>query len=146
MSLETWKKEFLTIADVKDVPKDEESALRRDLKKWEGLRPENLDKHCVTVVGADIYHKNDRMEIDGSTCSLCHHFFKEDDGPNQCITCPLYKVRNQSCDRITEDEYDRGLEPPYQRWELYHNPEPMIELLTKALEEVRASKHIKGEY
>ncbi len=43
MSLESWKKEFYPTraADVKTL----DEALTHTERKWEGLRPENLERH-----------------------------------------------------------------------------------------------------
>lgn len=143
MSLETWKAEFYPIAacDTK-----EEDAIAHSLQKWKGLTHENLAKHNVRlnyygwVVEKDaVDHSADRaVVINGSTCSLCHHFLNSASDENwdyeesPCETCPLYKARGDvACDKERMDEEEA---PWYEfRYET-PNPDPMIFWLQKAVE------------
>lgn len=111
MSLETWKAEFYLI------PSDEVSesqALAHSLRKWEGLRKENLEKHGVGATGGYV----DEMSIDSSTCTLCHHHIDS----VRCATCPLVKLTmGGNCDS------------EYVWWNHAGDPEPMIELIKNAI-------------
>ncbi len=111
MSLETWKEEFYPIpAD--EVP--ESQALTHSLRKWEGLRKENLEKHGVGATGGYV----DEMSIDSSTCALCHHHIDS----VRCATCPLVKLTmGGNCDS------------EYVWWNHAGDPEPMIELIKNAI-------------
>lgn len=51
MSLETWKEEFYKIPAEECI---KEQALDHSITKWEGLRPENLQKHGLFLDGRTI--------------------------------------------------------------------------------------------
>lgn len=127
MSLKTWKEEFYPI-DANKVSK--EDALAHSLKKWIGLRPENLRKHYVSVSGISLYEVDliefESLEITGDSCALCcHHATME------CEDCPLAKFRNGiSCVKETENE----ISSPWWRFVYYCEVEPMITLLNRAME------------
>lgn len=112
MSLETWKEEFYPI------PSDEVSesqALAHSLRKWEGLKKENLEKHGVGATGGYV----DELPIDSSTCALCHHHV--DVG---CATCPL---------SVRGDEEIYTCDSEYRAWYRTGDPEPMIERIKDAI-------------
>lgn len=111
MSLETWKAEFYPIpAD--GVPEGE--ALAHSLKKWEGLRKENLKKHGLRTR----FGRLGNIHIDASTCALCHHYLHTAAGT--CIACPLSTVYAVNCDE------------QYMAWGHSRDPEPMIALIKYA--------------
>lgn len=138
MSYETWRAEFYPI-DAERCPKDQ--AIQHSLRKWEGLRPENLERHGLTLTDLHSVAENGdtKLGIDSESCALCIHYHLyeyerevelEDD--EYCLTCPLAIVRGDfPCDHKTQDE-EHG---PWQEWMRSANPEPMIFWLKKTLEE-----------
>lgn len=137
MSISSWKEEFYT--PVENVPKgDEVAALEQSLAKFKGLRPEAMAKHGVARVTIKSERfariedqEQDTFSVDGSTCSLCDQYYVRwaDRPPAQdgCEKCPLYaELKGHSCD---------GLGLPFDLWYYEDNPEPMIEVLEKMLED-----------
>lgn len=119
MSLETWKKEFYFI-DARAVPV--EQAVEHSLRKWIGLRRENLDKHGVSIEGKRIYGEDGRLFISESSCALCWYYIE-----NHCCHCPLYAVLGRPC--------DSSRSAPYQQFIFDRNPEPMICALSEIYEQ-----------
>ena len=113
MSLETWKKEFYFV-DARVVPV--EQAVQHSLRKWIGLRSENLEKHGLCIDGKRIYGDDGRLFISESSCALCRYYIED-----YCCQCPLYAVLGRPCDSSSSS--------PYQQFVLNGNPEPMIEAL-----------------
>lgn len=128
MSLESWKAEFYPV-EARDVPK--ERAAAHSLKKWEGLRKEELEKHeCELTHWGDVQSRHrETFYIIGQSCALCVHFavpWKN----NNCLDCPLSKARGGvSCDSCRRDE----AVAPYQALKS-KGPEPMIGWLKKTME------------
>lgn len=116
MSLESWKKEFYP-KPARLVSK--RGAAKHSLRKWIGLRTENLDKHGLDRSGHAIFEVHGpTFYIDGDSCALCKHYAEPG-----CPNCPLAIAFGRSCD-------DDGRSP----WRIYintGNPEPMIALLQK---------------
>lgn len=131
MSLETWKAEFYPETTVKAAKRGDSAAVEHSLRKWEGLRPANLERHGMVTseFGPRIFEqKNHLMKfgVAADTCALCQlHYEKE------CCTCPLAKVRGDvPCDDETKDE----VRSPWGEWTHNRNPSPMIHWLTLAKE------------
>lgn len=122
MSLESWKAEFY-FTDAFEVPVEE--ALAHSLRKWIGLRPENLARHDLKTFGSSVYDGDRKFWIDDSSCALCFHYLRS---IPSCSTCPLAKSLGRRCDHPTSDA-----ESPYRVWVSTKNPEPMIEALQTAL-------------
>lgn len=126
MSLATWKQEFYryTAYDLKD--ESWEAVLDHSLLKWIGLREENLNKHGVFM--DECYLRNKDLSkvsiiiIDGSSCALCEKSKDPYDDRTDCSNCPLTKVVPNNCSKEFNVFMDK------------YNPEPMIELLAKALD------------
>lgn len=131
MSMKSWREEFYP---VRAFDCDEAGALDHSIKKWLGLRPENLARHDLIVLGENmksIYSKfeYDRplLGIDGSTCALCKHYVDVPDAAD-CAGCPLYlELGCVPCD--SRKAYP---EPPYRVWIKTGDPEPMIDALLRA--------------
>lgn len=131
MSLDSWKAEFYPVPAHK-VP--ENQALHHSLRKWIGLRPENLQRHGLKIAFLSIYEIERefiRLYINSRSCALCFHYYNHHKvgSDEACIGCPLYAVRNCPC-----DEDSQGLISPYGSWLAHKDPEPMIRLLQAALE------------
>jgi len=124
MSLESWKAEFYP-KPANIVP--ESGAVSHSLKKWIGLRPENLEKHRVRKVLQSVADGFRRISIDGDSCALCMHYLLTINGSSStpCEFCPLGKHLGRAC--------DRGISAPYGIWARTGNPEPMIAALTAIL-------------
>ena len=124
MSIESWKAEFYpTPAD--EASKDQ--AIAHSLRKWEGLRKENLDRHELSQVrGRIVSRSGSKLWVDGDSCALCHHYLVDGDGDAydvSCDNCPLSIARGGfPCDHSLPDESNA----PWQEFEGEGNPEPMI--------------------
>lgn len=145
MSFQSWCAEFYPVpAD--QVP--EEEALVHSLRKWIGLREENLSRHDLRRVGKSIKYLPDAdigddgcdpddvlLRIDDDSCALCVHHAQRRDS---CETCPLYKVLgDKPCDSFggpySQDFVDND------------DVEPMIEALEAALCMVSEGNFSGGE-
>lgn len=128
MSLATWKAEFYPIEAMHVEKKD---AVDHSLRKWEGMREENLKKHNVKVNYGDlqdIENDRDRLVISSSSCALCQHYSRT----YACPKCPLYEVRGLvRCDHLTGTEL-LDSDSPWHTWVLNTEPLPMIDWLKKA--------------
>ena len=115
MSAQTWLEEF-----VPDVAfPDDLVALKYALKKYVGARRENLEKHQVKHLYCEILYQGFSFyRYDTSTCYFCHQYRS-----SPCISCPLYKVYDHSCD---------GPDSPYGEF-IKGDPEPMINLISMAI-------------
>jgi hypothetical protein len=126
MSLQTWKDEFYSDPNVKMTKKQ---VIQHSLKKWTGLRKENLEKHDCRYNGSrgqieDGY--DEPLGIDTGSCALCVKYLNWDaDINNVCRKCPLYESLGEQCDAYGNS--------PFQIWIGTHDPEPMIEALEKLL-------------
>lgn len=150
MTFNTWKKEFYpinarTAADkAKTVDGFDDVALvQHSLKKWIGLRDENLKRHGVEIVEYNhgskyITSGGNRLvelHIDSGSCALCDaHIKSYDEHDHPCETCPLYQSRgNIACDDYNEYEDEENVEPPWFQFSTNDDPEPMIKALEDTL-------------
>ena len=134
MSLQTWCGEFYPIpADA--VP--ETDALAHSLRKWEGLRPESLQRHGlhpIRFTSPHISDSEDYLAINNTSCALCHHYL---DG--NCNKCPLAISRGGTpCDGTAIGE----LRSPWNAYRYTFSPEPMIAALKMAAQSQAA---VEGE-
>lgn len=151
--IESWKKEFYHIP-ARKAAGDDLTAVEHSLKKWMGLRKENLDKHKVAQRGKTIFSIDDELRVSNKTCALCigHLQEQEDVRQSPCASCPLYKVRGgYACDHAGPD--DPNLDPnhyPYRRvspfefFVYFNDPEPMIRWLEKTKEFVIGGTSMEG--
>lgn len=134
MSIKTWKSEFYPKPVEETSP---EEAILHSLRKWEGLRPENIQKHSVNInCFGNIYDdRYNRFNVDNRSCSLCHHYYDDiKDADERCDACPLSIVRGgKSCESATDTENIGMCLPPWNQYTENGNPEPMIFWLKKAL-------------
>lgn len=145
MSIETWMKEFYDLPAC-NVPEDK--AIAYSLKKWIGLRKENLELHGVYFDGYTVEESKDptkhRLTIDGDSCALCEHYYDScsdiydaDDEQVNCHSCPLYLARGGvPCDSERDDEqrspYFAMVGEGESNKNNPRNPEPMIYWLIQA--------------
>ena len=140
MSLNTWKEEFYPVAA--DAAKgDALAAVDHSLKKWEGLRAENLTKHScsVTTVGSiitdvceDETTADNTFEVNCESCALC----KYNDTLNQgsyCDSCPITLATGVACDDVYGELEEDDI-APWDAWTMNENPEPMIAVLNTTRE------------
>lgn len=151
MSLSAWRRAFY------DVPAEAVAADRRNgdldliahsLRKWEGLKRENLDAHGLYAEGGEILWREEEYVVflvDTETCALCQrHYGKEKVldhpylGSHECGTCPLARSRpgGAPCDRRAR----REKAAPFDRFLDTGDAKPMIRALQKARKWVEAQK------
>lgn len=126
MSLLTWLATFYPEAaeDIADADVSDSALVRHSLRKWEGLRKENLKKHGLRLrlFNGEIEGEEGAFPIDASSCALCQRYLLP---KNKCEGCPLYEVlEGVWCDADGH---------PYRIWRREGNPEPMIQALQEAL-------------
>jgi hypothetical protein len=140
MSLASWKEEFYpepasNFEKYENTTRTDEEALAHSIKKWEGMRPENLVKHGVELqqaairVIADDEERHILFLIDSGSCSLCQRHMTYGD----CNCCPLYQLRGIRCDRRMGDE---SLSP-YNMMVDYNDVEPMLAQLYAARDKAK---------
>ena len=98
MSMKTWREEFYPVSAATARRRSWRWAAKHSLRKWEGLKEENLRKHDVryspednAVVGAN----GARLRLDGETCALCYKAQEAEEADlsmNGCDLCPLALV------------------------------------------------------
>lgn len=138
MSLDTWKEEFYPTDAVEFYGStDWLAGLNHAHTKWIGFRPECLERHDLTNIGAAILKDDDgeRMYINGSTCALCS-MAHVSNAPLDCSLCPLYRANGRiSCDHniIGDNAVCPNRMSPWAEFVRNKNPEPMINLIQKAL-------------
>lgn len=126
MTLKTWMEEFYQVGA---CTADKEYAIEHSLRKWEGLRPENLAKHDCRVISFVVHDQADsRFNIASDSCALCVHYCLETDEGTDCESCPLSIARGgHACDVAREDEECS----PWSAMIQGQYPEPMIVWLQK---------------
>lgn len=158
MSIDSWKAEFYPVtARQLALPRDDPGKNATDLelidhciKKWEGLKPENLTKHeiyltddkdvaPIWVVGGSA---PDFVAINSSSCALCiRHLEPVDEDSLPCDQCPITLSRGASCDTDLRTDPRLPIEPgsstlrPFSPWHAFYNhgvTEPMLKVLRDA--------------
>jgi len=146
MSFQSWCEEFYP------VPADkvsESNALVHSLRKWIGLRNENLSRHDLRLGSRYLYDAsstdasfhNSLFLVADDSCALCVHHARRHWSCAQrrcsCSACPLYKVLgNKACD---------SSDGPYSLDFVGNSDvEPMIEALEAALRMVQSSSEGKS--
>lgn len=134
MSLATWKAEFYPVTAIEAGRGTWEQSLEHSIKKWEGLLPENLERHgahlsyYMSVLDSEA---GVPLDIDSSSCALCQKAMEQhyEDGYPElrlgfCQYCPLAVFLKDKCD-------NDGM--PYHTFLACNNPQPMIDALKGAL-------------
>lgn len=127
MSKETWKEAFYPITAHEVAKKNFEEIIKHSLKKWVGLRKDNLKCHGLT---------EPPFFVEGDNCSLCSAYRSSQLSGDECDDCPLFKLRDVPC-------YQPGktnTPAPWSAWSRCNNPEPMIILLGEALKVYQETK------
>jgi predicted RNase H-like HicB family nuclease len=129
MSLETWKAEFYP-TPAAECPAHK--AVAHALRKWTGLRTENLARHGLyrekDYSSIRFYGSRDesaaRMVISSDNCALCVHYIDD-----SCTGCPLRDALDDKCYAHATGQ----TLSPWAEWIDNHDPEPMIAALTALL-------------
>ena len=131
MSIESWKKEFYPVlAD--SACKTDLQALRHTLKKYHGLRPENIKKHNLTHRYNVIRDSRDIFLFTGSSCALCRKY------SSFCKSCPIRKSEGGSCSEKENGAYIKLMNDS--------DPEPMILLMEKLIKkEIKKNKRKRAK-
>ena len=129
MSKETWLAEHYAIPAKGVLAKD---ALAHSIKKWEGLTQRELAHHGL---------EQPPIAVDGSTCALCHHFYKTRAGED-CDDCPIVEYQGFPC---TMSSKTSGGQSPYWKWKCGRGPVPMISLLWRTAEATGADLTSLGD-
>jgi len=121
MSLDTWIEEYMPEPPETAAGKGEVAALLHSIRKWDGFRRCNLDRHGVTLDGAYIH--------DGTRCRPMAQ-------PGRCALC--YCVRTGSFANCTNCPVSRlhGLHScasAYSYFVAESDPGPMLRLLLATL-------------
>lgn len=138
MSLQSWKEEFYPMRAWDTL---KEAAAEHSLKKWIGLRSENLARHGLIADGSAICEEERQhisLSINDRTCALCKHYLRLGSCEAPCASCPIMQLTGYSCD---DDAYHRenyGTESPYGQFLDNKNPEPMIALLERVVDYEKA--------
>lgn len=120
-TLAAWKAEFYPV-EAKDVAA--EDALAHSLRKWKGLRKENLERHGVRCEGSYITDGQQSLYIDTTSCALCCQAGAMDGTDH--AACLGVKATGRRCDLRRAS--------PWSAWRKSHDPEPMIAWLEEAIE------------
>ena len=132
MTPEQWLSKHYPVSASELAQASDEECLLHCMNKWEGAKEENLpegmryENHCIS------YCDGDGLVFDTDTCALCEKYLydyacKDMNGNN----CPIFRMQGSPC------------------YSLYHlnnsaysasenDPAPMIDLLKRTLEFVRA--------
>jgi hypothetical protein len=124
MTIQSWKNEFYKIpaGNCKTLS----DAITHSILKWNGLLPENLQKHNLIKCGhwlTEVPDKSDCFEIDTDSCALCHNYYRRNFDEMTCSKCPINILIGHDCDSSDNS--------PYFNWIIDNNPKPMIKILKK---------------
>jgi len=125
--LEAWKREFYSVPANSETLDDDVKRLDHALRKWKGLREEELARFGVT---REELEDSEFLGVD--SCSLCQAHHSE-----TCSRCPFVTIRGKQC-------HEDG-----ELYDVYYNqedsPEPMIialQEMRQAVEQRRTSKKV----
>lgn len=154
MSVETWKKEFYP---EKAKSKSLLVLAKRCLKKWEGLKKQNLKKHKVIPLGHELYfeYKNydkEWFQLGKPSCPFCYmaeekieEIMQKDNNANIselrrniCNYCHIKKSVGRGCDTPIKDSFS-----PWGEFFNNHDPLPMIDLINEYIRSLKGSRKRK---
>lgn len=122
-----WIEEFYPVEAEQAAGSDAE-ALQHSLKKWQGLRPENLGKHGVIRGPFTTLHaagsEDPLIYVDGSSCALCKRY------EAGCKPCPLYAANGG---RTCAESGPLENVSAWGAYVRYGSPERMIALIERAI-------------
>ncbi len=129
MSIKSWKAKFYPEEAVAVALRGNDiECIEHSIRKWNGVSPENLQKHNVCIRGYRIEAKDvswPYLPMVSETCALCHltdirHNEEQDD--DECSQCPIVKATGTKCDS------------QWQHFETGEGEVPMQQLLQKTLD------------
>lgn len=127
MSVQTWKKEFYPSTAIHG--KSKAALIAASLKKWIGLRKNNLRKHklrkeSTVLMGEDMRWEDEDFDVCSENCHLCQKYYNEQlqDREDECVDCPIFRHTG-----------GRPCGEEYFHWEDTGDPGPMIRLLQRTL-------------
>jgi len=128
MTQQSWKAEHYPVPALKLKNASDAECLEHTILKFKGARKEALEKHGASIEGAVICFLNPYSDFyfDSFMCSLCEKN-REDNGCINCKKCPI-GISGNECNK------DDGTDP-YTIFQMTDNPNPMIELCERLLEE-----------
>jgi len=106
---EQWLKAFYPCSAQEAAARGVDEAVRHSLRKWRGLRQENLAKYACALPP---------IKVNEETCALCVLFIGNED----CQGCPIADA-TFCCNNVVG---------AFSRYDLRRDPEPMIQILTEA--------------
>lgn len=133
MTPEQWLSKHYPIPASELAEASDEECLLHCENKWQGAKEENLPEGMKYAAHIVFYGHGYGIKFDYETCALCHKYGYEtgscekEDG----MQCPIVRMRGYPCHRV--DYGDREI---YEKSE--NDPAPMIDLLKRTLEFVRA--------
>lgn len=134
MSIETWENEFYP-EPASDAAGSDAEAIAHSLRKWRGLRAENLEKHGLELDEGWLWEAGDSVfELCGENCALCERHYDASYESGACLGCPLVAANGGlPCDRVfNENADDDDRLSPWHSCIRANDPEPMIQLLEQA--------------
>lgn len=89
---EGWQREYLPPVDSVNLS-DDLTVLDHGIRKWEGLRPENLERFGLKADRTDIVDTegNAVFRLDSTTCAMCRQTGYEFGGDNDCPRCLMVR-------------------------------------------------------
>lgn len=132
MSLATWKDEFYPITAHTCARRDKTKALDHSIQKWDGVKPENLERHGVILRVGDLICKKTsaRMIFSARNCALCVVHLRVRKGVSSCNQCPLALSRGGvPCDDVANTG---EIWAPYHYFNCQGTPIPMQRALAAA--------------
>lgn len=122
MSHESWKAEFYPV-DARAVGDNVKLAIDHSILKWQGLLPENLAKHGLTVGGGALLDDGytEGLCISAKTCALCLQNL------DNCHKCAITLATGRACTAMP----DMVGESPWRTWQYDSDAKPMLDLLLR---------------
>ena len=136
MSLQTWKETFYEdIMNMKEEKRlSDLSCAEHTLKKYQGLLPENLEKHGVGLFGRALREKNlsyvellatGEFDFSSDTCSFCLKHYNFEYQITECGNCPIGRISKPCGGNNKENTWYQVI--------FTKDPNPMITLMEKII-------------
>lgn len=133
MGLQDWKGAFYS--DVEGAKGwTDKQCFEHTLKKYKGLKKENLNKYGVQLSGAVVRRdQSEEFFLGTDTCSLCTKYYgiEDDTVENECSICPLDQA-GYGCFTNDEDEDHKNL---WAKMYDENDPTEMIQQMKKMIGE-----------
>lgn len=109
MGIESWREEFYPETGEASAKRGTLAAIEHGIRKWEGVRDENLKKHGLHRYRTGIFDEDGRemMRLGWEECGLCW-IYQCEEGPKGkdlgCKGCPLVGVDENGIDIVCGGE------------------------------------------